>query len=410
MDRRKKQSRADYTLSELLVAVMFRPMDRRTRQSRTAFTLIELLVVILIIGLLIGLLLPAIQAAIRGAHNAQVSAEMNNLATALASFKNLYGDYPPSRVILCESGYTAFQNNNAALLTTAVGPTTNALPGATGTDTDITYSQLITRSQIYLNRFWPRVDFNNGTIAFDFNNNGVLGENLILSGSECLTFFLGGIPVKNGNGTLAVTGFSRSPLNPFQNNLVATNRTNQNYEFVVGRLIDQDGDNIPSYIDPINSVQGSRRSYAYFFSYGSNSYDPNDVNGYGRAFDLSNTLADAGDFETDDDSTGTYSTWGFLVGFPTTSTTANFAVSPSPNPYTTGPSSSGNVAWVNPTTFQLICSGQDGFFGLGGTYAGKSGGAGVLPISATDPGNINAISVRVRENDNITNFSGGTLN
>ena len=29
---------------------------------------------------------------------------MNNLATALASFKNTYGDYPPSRIISARRG------------------------------------------------------------------------------------------------------------------------------------------------------------------------------------------------------------------------------------------------------------------------------------------------------------------
>jgi hypothetical protein len=175
-------------------------------------------------------------------------------------------------------------------------------------------------------------------------------------------------------------------------------------------LIDQDGDGFPSYIDPLNIAPGSQRPYAYFFSYGANSYDPNDVNGYGHSFDQSGVSSDAGDFEVDDDSTGTYTEWGFLVGFATSSTTANTAVSPAPNPYTTGPSSSGNVAWINPTTFQIISSGQDADWGLGGTYSGSAGGAGILPISVSDPGNINGITNRIRENDNLTNFSGGRLN
>jgi prepilin-type N-terminal cleavage/methylation domain-containing protein len=380
-------------------------MDRRKSPSRAAFTLVEVLVVILIIGILIGLLLPAVMAAIRKAHEAQVTAEMNNLATALASFKNLYGDYPPSRVILCESGYNSL---TAAQLSAVAGPVSPS-----GVDTDIALSALVARSQIYLSRFWPRVDFNganNGT-GLDFNGDGVIETNFfILSGSECLAFFLGGLPINNGNGTFAMSGFSKSPINPFVNSLLATNRVVPQYEFVVGRLIDQDGDGFPSYVDPINTVPGSQRSYAYFFSYGANSYDPNDVNGYGHSFDQSGVSSDAGDFEVDDDATGTFTEWGFLVGFATSSTTANFAVSPAPNPYTTGPSSSGNVAWVNPTTFQIICSGQDAEWGLGGTYSGSAGGAGVLPISVTDPGNVNGIANRVRENDNLTNFSGGRLN
>ena len=137
------------------------------------------------------------------------------------------------------------------------------------------------RSLLYLRKFWPRVDFNNG--QFDFNNTGgIQATPYILSGSECLTFFLGGTPLNDGNGHVTgVSGFSKSsPLNPFDP--TTTNRTVPNYEFNNGRLIDQDGDGMPSYIDPLNIVPGSRRGYAYFCSYGTNSYDPNDVNGYGH--------------------------------------------------------------------------------------------------------------------------------
>ena len=82
-------------------------MDRRQRPTRAGFTMVEVLVVILIIATLMALLLPAIAGAIRTAKNGQVTAEMNNLATALASFKNTYGDYPPSRILLCETGYAS---------------------------------------------------------------------------------------------------------------------------------------------------------------------------------------------------------------------------------------------------------------------------------------------------------------
>ncbi len=74
------------------------------RRTRSGFTLVELLVVILVLAILIALLLPAINAALRTARNAAVSAEINQLATALAQFKSKYGDYPPSRVYLAENG------------------------------------------------------------------------------------------------------------------------------------------------------------------------------------------------------------------------------------------------------------------------------------------------------------------
>ena len=61
----------------------------RRRHSRVegGFTLVELLVVILILAILIGLLVPAIYGASRTARKAAVSAEINQLASALASLQ-----------------------------------------------------------------------------------------------------------------------------------------------------------------------------------------------------------------------------------------------------------------------------------------------------------------------------------
>jgi prepilin-type N-terminal cleavage/methylation domain-containing protein len=406
-------------------------MDRRQSPNRAGFTLIEVLVAILIIALLVAILLPAVRAAYRKAQDAQVGAEINNLATSLASFKNTYGDYPPSRVILCEGGYTNYLNNaGAAVLNGPAGPLSPS-----GVDTDITVSQLVQRSRLYMRRFWSRVDFDNGSIAFDFNNNGVPGEVLILTGSECLTFFLGGIPLNNINGTTitsnsspgfavtGVSGFSRLPTNPFQATVfanprttqtISTNRTVPNYEFNNARLVDLDGDGIPSYLDPMDITPHNGRAYAYFCSYGTNSYDPNDDNGNGR---LSS-------FEQEDD-LQTYVERQFTVGFPTTGgTTHPTVISPAPNPYCSGtPIATSSLTWINPNSFQLFAAGQDRFWGLGGQYSQNSlGSLGNLPIqpSPQDPGNLNndyyglvngvaGTSVRLRENDNLTNFAGGRL-
>ncbi len=88
-------------------------------RRRTGFTLIELMVVVVILALLIALLLPAINAAIGRARDATVTAEVNALAQALADFKNQYGEYPPSRIILCENG-------SYSPPTAAMGPRTRA--------------------------------------------------------------------------------------------------------------------------------------------------------------------------------------------------------------------------------------------------------------------------------------------
>ena len=76
----------------------------RHARVRGGFTLVELLVVIVVLAILIGLLLPAIYGALRTARKAAVSAEINQIASALASFKSKYGDYPPSRIYVAENG------------------------------------------------------------------------------------------------------------------------------------------------------------------------------------------------------------------------------------------------------------------------------------------------------------------
>ena len=388
-------------------------MDRRKSPSRAAFTLVEVLIAILIIGILMALLVPTVAGALRRGREAQVSAELNNLATALASFKNTYGDYPPSRVVLCEAGY----NNSgltSAQLSAAAGPLSPS-----GNDTDLTLNQLIQRSRLYLRKFWPRVDFDNGTIPFNFNSNSSTTEVLVLSGAECLTFFLGGIPTNDGAGRITgVSGFSKLPTNPFMplnpvTNPASANRTVPNFEFNAGRLVDLDNDGIPSYLDPLDVTPGNRRAYAYFSAYGTNAYDPNDVNGLGRHYDPSLPANDY-EHEVPDDTTTGYIERGFTVTFPTTSSTANYAVSPGPNPYTSGVPTAGSANWINPNSFQLFSSGADRLWGLGGTYAQNSlGGTGKLPILpvASDAGNINGdtAATRYREADNLTNFSGGRL-
>ena len=151
--------------------------SRQTRvRGRTGFTLIELLVVVIVIGILLGLLLPVIASAVKKANEAATQAEINQLAQALANFKSTYGDYPPSRVYLSETGI--FPVGNTTLVN--------------GDKNDMTIGQLAQRSLAAMRKFFPKVVFSSvlgtppptvsKTYWYDFNGNGLLGRRLHPSG------------------------------------------------------------------------------------------------------------------------------------------------------------------------------------------------------------------------------------
>ena len=73
---------------------------------------------------------------------------------------------------------------------------------------------------------------------------------------------------------------------------------------------------------------------------------------------------------------------GYSVAFPV----QNGCVSPSPNPYTSTftASSAGVTTFLNPQTFQIISSGIDGLYGVGGQYSPDNTGES-LPL---DPNNL----------------------
>jgi hypothetical protein len=187
------------------------------------------------------------------------------------------------------------------------------------------------------------------------------------------------------------------------------------FEFVPSRLFADPNSptGVPGYYDNLGGSPGGAiglNFYAYFSAYGSNGYDPNDVNFT----------------ELDANNSGPIGL-GFSVAFPTyvsATTTSTVAGSYAPNPYTStltenlsvnanGPPV---VTYLNAQTFQIISSGIDGLYGVAGQYVPAStstaASANPLPLDTTSTApyiNTTDKTVRQREQDNLTNFKASSL-
>jgi prepilin-type N-terminal cleavage/methylation domain-containing protein len=234
---------------------MKRTADRMNRpQPRRGFSLIELLAVIIVIGILVSLLFPAINSVRRRAQITQVSAELTQIDTAIASFSSsgAIGAQPWSELILVEDPSTI------PSLAPAV-------------------QQRIAVSQSRLRRMFEGMNF---TVQHDLNGDADKADLLELTGSECLVFFLGGILSSkdlNNNNVLetnettvkqALTGFSKNPVDPFTR--AGSNRLGPYFTFDAARLIDTDGDGMLEYLD---ATPNQKTAYHFASSNNGQGYD-----------------------------------------------------------------------------------------------------------------------------------------
>jgi prepilin-type N-terminal cleavage/methylation domain-containing protein len=312
------------------------PRPARARRAPAAFTLLELLIAIAIIGILASLILTVAGSANIKAKNAQVTVDIKDLEKGIAAFKQKFGVEPPSRITLYEqaSGWTNASDPNAP------------------------------RSMGIIRQIWPQFDFSytaeGGSI--DINADGTAGgAPITITGSECLVFFLGGVPALSTPATPATSkpgsapmGFSQNPADPF--NRAGSNR-DRFTEFDASRLFLFNGHTMNAYKD---TLPGQTQPYLYYSTYN------------GQGYDVTNDV----------------------IGVPPAPPGGTFV-----DVYRTGPNGFGSSApsppW-NPNSFQIISPGFDQQYGLGGEYE-QGDSKGLL------------VQTRSAERDNITNFSSGPL-
>jgi general secretion pathway protein G len=374
------------------------------------------MMVLAIIALLAAFLIPAIAGAYRQGKEAAEIADVGNLVAAVQKFKDRFGVYPPSQIILRENG--AYNGTNTPVLITN---------GGRGAVFDEPLSIQ------YLRRIWPQlvinvnglpVDYtNNGTASdidrsgntandpndfYDWNGDGIPNGPWFLEGDECLVFFLGGIPTGQyldlTNNPLrpavasdvrkyppGVSGFSKTPHWPCQRVAGGAGLEGPFMEFVSGRLIDSDRDSFWELL-PFRkpSPEGP---YVYFSAYEGAGYRPDDLN---LAQEPAPNLATVpvADFLV---------LWPLVAAYPGvqgsgTGVDPYFVRSLGPNPYTVGASHPGtplplgfSVRYHKPDSFQIISPGPSVGYGHGGEFPLDE------RVDNTD------------DKDNLTNFSPGAL-
>lgn len=100
-------------------------IENRKSKIANGFTLVELLVVIAIIGVLAGFLFSVLKGVKKTQYIAHARAEMTQLETAIESYKNTYGFFPPDNGNTVSSLSSALTNQ---LYYELVGTTNTSLP------------------------------------------------------------------------------------------------------------------------------------------------------------------------------------------------------------------------------------------------------------------------------------------
>jgi|GEM_PF-2243923 prepilin-type N-terminal cleavage/methylation domain len=293
---------------------MSRPLpstsSRRSRSplstTQRGFTLVEILVVVAIIVILMAILIPVAMRAIAQARNAAIGVELSQLKTALDEYKREHGDYPPS--MDWDPGNSAMPwgtiPGNLAAQQAKWWDNSNSRPSA------YAYASICER---HLLRCYPKaID------KFKFYRSIAP----LLEQDEALVFWLYMIAndprepfknfVYNNSNVLVYAGGLQPQLD--MRDFPGSYPRFSHYGFDTRRLVDGDVDGIPGF----QSLYSRETTYMYFDS---------------RTYAFSQHPA--------------YAARGVAQPFSDATTMAK----PVPK-------------FVNPDTFQILSSGQDGNYGL----------------------------------------------
>jgi len=314
-------------------------------RRRTAFTLVEMIVVMAIIGVLAAILIPTLRAAMVRAKVTAIAGDLANLDAALNQFKEKYGDYPP----------------------------------------DISDRNVLSR---HVQKAWPRITANEMRIflAIAYHRGGnISGPQWEIDQAEALVFWLG--------------GFSEDPQHPFTGpggplSGGERNQDNAYFPFDTSRLTEST--NILTYSVDFIDVGGNRQTFNFNAR---ESTDDATLHGLEndpfpvcltRGTDLPVVYLDAHNYlNSEYPMHGTLYQGSMIPGHAHAYLSDRKLLN-----------ANAGFEWINPHSYQLITAGLDEDFGVdvfdnNNNFMFKRYASGTYYVAG--------------DRDNVTNFSGGTL-
>jgi len=320
--------------------------------ERKGFTLVEMLVVIVIIGILASMTAAAAIVARRRAKIAATVIELKQIEMACQAYKEKFGEYPPDF-----AGVNRTDDGGAKAKSAVIRHLARAFPRYNPGGWTTLRQHVATEWKINIDNLSPA-----GALTFWLGGKPVWIENPT---NQDTTLADGTTKVYSAQPVSDFSGFSANPLDPFDN---SASRIKPFYDFSLACL------------------KHTNAAYTGLFAWPTSASDQ-------QASPLVYFRAENGNYTTNGllTSPSTYrKQWTF--GAPQT-----ISVLPAAN--WKMPVAANALTWINPQSFQIFSSGLDM------TYGNVTRATG-MPLALTYP---TGEKYEAETYDDITNFSGGTL-